>query len=82
LTVSASKILFGRHVTATIRYLKHTRRGLLAAGHHVTRLVLRAKTLKLSVTRSGPMVVELHSSAFTARGTQYAAASTKRRINN
>jgi hypothetical protein len=81
LTVSASSVLFGRHVTATIRYLKRTRRGLLAAAHHVTRLVLRTKTLKLSVTRSGPMVVELRSSAFTVGGTPYAAAKTTRRIN-
>jgi hypothetical protein len=82
LTVSASKILSGRHLTATIRYLTRTRRGRLAAGcRHDTRLVLRTKTLRLSVARRDPLVVELRSSAFTAGGRRYAAASTKRRIN-
>jgi hypothetical protein len=81
LTVSASHVLFGRHLTATIRYLKRTRRGVRAVGHRVTRRVLRTKTLTLSVTRSAPMVVEVRSSAFTARGTQYAAARATRRVS-
>jgi hypothetical protein len=82
LTVSASKVLFGRHLTATIRYPTVARRGVHASGRRVTRLVLRTKTVNLSVTRRGPMVVELRSGAFTAGATSYPAAATSRRVSH
>jgi hypothetical protein len=81
LTVSASPVLQGHRVSATIRYLRSTTHGGHAGGRSTTAFVLHGTTVRIRGNRNGPLVVYLATPAFVTHGVTYGPAATSRRVH-